>query len=152
MFNDGSSASGTDLRLSAWFDGTQFKNLVNRAYVEGSNSYSGKSILGINVIRIPEMYYIMAEALLESDPAKATEYYDAVVVSRDLDALTGVTNVTADILYNERCKEFFGEGYRWFDMKRLGKDIQVSTSVLLPGNSLNTYVIPMPLSEEENRQ
>ena len=89
---------------------------------------------------------------MESDPAAATEYYDAVVVTRDLDALTGVATVTADILYNERCKEFFGEGYRWFDMKRLGKDIQVSTSVLLPGNSLNTYVIPMPLSEEENRQ
>ena len=152
MFNDGSSTSGSDLRLSAWFDGTQFKNLVNRAYVEGSNSYDGKSILGINMIRIAEMYYIMAEALMESDPAAATEYYDAVVVTRDLDALTGVATVTADILYNERCKEFFGEGYRWFDMKRLGKDIQVSTSVLLPGNSLNTYVIPMPLSEEENRQ
>ena len=151
IFNDGSSASGTDLRLSAWFDGTQFKNLVNRSYVEGSNSYSGKSILGVNIFRISEMYYIMAEALMESDPATATEYYDAVVTTRDLDALTGVSTVTADVLYNERCKEFFGEGFRWFDMKRLGKDIQVSTSVLLPGNNLSTYVMPLPLAEEENR-
>lgn len=151
LFNDGSSSSGTDLRLSAWFDGTQFKNLVNRTYVEGSDSYSGKSILGVNIFRISEMYYIMAEALLESDPAKATEYYDAVATTRDLDPLTGVSTVTADVLYNERCKEFFGEGFRWFDMKRLGKDIQVSTSVLLPGNSLNTYVIPLPLAEEESR-
>ena len=151
IFTDGSASSGTDLRLSAWFDGTQFKNLVNRAYVEGSDSYSGKSILGVNIFRISEMYYIMAEALMESDPAKATEYYDAVVTTRDLDPLTGTSTVTADNLYNERCKEFFGEGFRWFDMKRLGKDIQVSTSVLLPGNSLNTYVIPLPLAEEENR-
>ena len=151
IFNDGSSASGTDLRLSAWFDGTQFKNLVNRAYVEGSNSYSGKSILGVNIFRISEMYYIMAEALMESDPEKATEYYDAVVTTRDLDPLTGTSTVTADNLYNERCKEFFGEGFRWFDMKRLGKDIQVNTSTLLPGNSLSTYVIPLPLAEEENR-
>ena len=150
-FNDGSSTSGTDLRLSAWFDGTQFKNLVNRSYVEGSNSYSGKSILGVNIFRISEMYYIMAEALMESDPAAATEYYDAVVTTRDLDALTGVSTVTADVLYNERCKEFFGEGFRWFDMKRLGKDIQVTTSVLLPGNNLSTYVMPLPLAEEENR-
>lgn len=151
LFNDGSSSSGTDLRLSAWFDGTQFKNLVNRTYVEGSDSYSGKSILGVNIFRISEMYYIMAEALMESDPAKATEYYDAVATTRDLDPLTGASTVTADVLYNERCKEFFGEGFRWFDMKRLGKDIQVSTSVLLPGNSLNTYVIPLPLAEEESR-
>jgi hypothetical protein len=151
MFNDGSSSSGSDLRLSAWFDGTQFKNLVNRAYVEGSNSYTGKSILGVNIFRISEMYYIMAEALMASDPVKATEYYDAVVVTRDLDALTGVSAVTADVLFNERCKEFFGEGFRWFDMKRLGKDIQVNTSTLLPGDNLNTYVIPLPLAEEENR-
>jgi hypothetical protein len=151
IFNDGSSASGTDLRLSAWFDGTQFKNLVNRAYVEGSNSYSGKSILGVNIFRISEMYYIMAEALMESDPVKATEYYDAVVTTRDLDPLSGSSAVTADVLYNERCKEFFGEGFRWFDMKRLGKDIQVNTSTLLPGNSLSTYVLPLPLAEEENR-
>ena len=151
IFNDGSSASGTDLRLSAWFDGTQFKNLVNRAYVEGTDSYSGKSILGVNIFRISEMYYIMAEALMESDPVKATEYYDAVVTTRDLDPLTGTSTVTADNLYNERCKEFFGEGFRWFDMKRLGKDIQVNTSTLLPGNSLSTYVLPLPLAEEENR-
>ena len=97
------------------------------------------------------MYYIMAEALMESDPVKATEYYDAVVTTRDLDPLSGSSTVTADVLYNERCKEFFGEGFRWFDMKRLGKDIQVNTSTLLPGNSLSTYVLPLPLAEEENR-
>ena len=151
IFNDGASSSGTDLRLSAWFDGTSFKNLVNRSFIEGSNSYSGKSVLGINIIRIPEMYYIMAESLMESDPAKAAEYYDAVVTTRDLDPISGVSVLTQEVLFNERCKEFFGEGFRWFDMKRLGKDVQVSNSVNLPGNSVNTYMIPLPLAEEENR-
>lgn len=151
IYNDGSSASGTDYRVSAWFEGTQLKNLVNRVYIEGTDSYAGNSILGINMIRIPEMYYIMAESLIKTNPAKATEYYDAVVVTRGLDPLTGTTTVDADILFNERCKEFVGEGFRWYDMKRLGKDIQASTSVLLPGNSLNTYCLPLPLAEEENR-
>lgn len=49
------------------------------------------------MIRIPEMYYIMAEALLESDPDTATDYFDDVIKTRGLDALgdQGRT-VTAD--------------------------------------------------------
>ncbi len=98
------------------------------------------------------MYYIMAEALLESDPDTATDYFDAVIKTRGLDALgeQGHT-VTADDLYIERRKEFYGEGLHWTDMKRLGKDIKVSASVTRPGSDVNTYKIPYPKSEDENR-
>lgn len=150
-YNDGSSSSGSDLRLAAWFTGTQPTKLVNNSYISGTNAYTGRSILGINLIRIPEMYYIVAESLLDTDMQGAIDYYNAVVTTRDLDALTLANPLTEDILFNERTKEFYGEGFRWFDMKRLGKDIQVSTSLLLPGNRISTYTIPLPTAEEENR-
>ncbi len=150
-YNDGSSSTGSDLRVAAWFSGTQPTKLVNNTYIAGINSYTGKSILGVNIIRIPEMYYIMAESLMNTDMQGAIDYYNAVVTTRDLDALTLTNPLTEDILFRERSKEFFGEGFRWFDMKRLGKDIQVSTSVLLPGDRISTYTIPLPISEEENR-
>ena len=51
---------------------------------ESNPTYSGKSIPGPSLIRIPEMYYIVAEANLTKDPDKATEYLDYVVKSRDL--------------------------------------------------------------------
>ena len=151
LYDDGSASTGSDARLSAWFNGETYCNLVNRAYIDGT-SYSGSSILGVSLIRIPEMYYIMAESLLESDPSGATGYFDAVITSRGLDSFTeaGLT-VTADNLYTERRKEFYGEGLHWFDMKRLGKDIQATSSILLDGSDVNTYMLPLPTSEEENR-
>ena len=151
LYDDGSASTGSDARLSAWFNGETYCNLVNRAYIDGWN-YSGNSILGVSLIRIPEMYYIMAESLLESDPAEATKYFDAVITTRGLDSFTeaGLT-VTADNLYTERRKEFYGEGLHWFDMKRLGKDIQATSSILLDGSDVNTYMLPLPTSEEENR-
>ena len=151
LYDDGSASTGSDARLSAWFNGETYCNLVNRAYIDGDD-YSGNSILGVSLIRIPEMYYIMAESLLESDPTEATKYFDAVITTRGLDSFTeaGYT-VTADDLYTERRKEFYGEGLHWFDMKRLGKDIQATSSILLDGSDVNTYMLPLPTSEEENR-
>lgn len=100
LYLDGSSSSQTDYRLAAWFDegSNTLRRLVSPTYYTSDEpSYSGKSILGINMIRIPEMYYIMAEALLESDPDTATDYFDDVIKTRGLDALgdQGRT-VTAD--------------------------------------------------------
>lgn len=153
LYLDGSSSAQTDYRLGAWFDDglSTLRRLVNPVYYTGDTpSYAGKSILGINMIRLPEMYYIMAEALLESDPEAATKYYDDVVTTRGLDALgeQGIT-VTADHLYIERRKEFYGEGQQWFNMKRLGKDIVATPSITLSGSSVDTYRIPYPISEEE---
>lgn len=151
LYSDGSSSTGSDSRLSAWFNGETYCNLVNRSFIDGS-TYSGNSILGVSLIRIPEMYYIMAESLIETNPSEATRYFDAVITTRGLDSFSeaGYT-VTAENLYNERRKEFYGEGLHWFDMKRLGKDIQATSSILLDGSDVNTYMIPVPVSEEENR-
>lgn len=152
LYQDNSASTGTDYRFSAWFDGTHLRSLVNNSYIEGTESYTGKSILGINILRISEMYYIMAEAVMNSDPDAATVWYDKAVTSRGLDALSASGNtVSADILFRERRKEFYGEGLHWFDMKRLGKDIQADPSTLLSGKDVNTYKIPVPTAEEEHR-
>lgn len=149
------STSVTDFRLGAWFDNNEqlLRKMANITYYGSSENYSGKSILGVSVIRIPEMYYIMAEALMESDPDAATGYFDDVVSTRGLDKLSedGV-KVNADMIYNERRKEFYGEGLHWMNMKRLGKDIVVSVTTTLPGKEVSTYRIPYPLNEDENRQ
>lgn len=153
LYESGSSTSTTDFRLTAWFDDGQqmLRKLVNPLYYTSDNStYTGKSILGNNILRIPEMYYIVAESLLESDPATATEYYNNVITTRGLDPLEG-SYVTADLLFSERRKEFYGEGFLWHDMKRLGMDIQVSSGTTLSGSDVSTYKIPYPIGEDEAR-
>ena len=44
-------------------------------------------VLGINMIRLPEMYYIAAECLLEKDYDEALRLFDEVLEHRGLDPL-----------------------------------------------------------------
>ena len=116
-------------------------------------------ILGINLIRLPEMYYIMAEALLEAtDTIGATKYFDCVLESRGLTALSA--RVPADTITQERInlehfKEYIGEGYTFYNLKRQHLPIDAWDAKT---NSLRTeapdtaiYRIPIPDSEYANR-
>ncbi len=49
-----------------------------------ASEYTGGAYLGFSMIRIPEMYYIMAEALLEGDRVRARDYLDIVVSARGM--------------------------------------------------------------------
>ena len=119
-------------------------------------------ILGINLIRIPEMYYIVAEAMLEQDSAMALEYYNEVRVHRGLEPLTGTTvdeltgeevdsPLTLGQINDERFKEYFGEGQLFFNMKRLNLDIKSYDGSTDYKASKDIYVVPIPDIEKENR-
>lgn len=148
-----------DRRFVAWFDRnnnwcTKHYNIM---YASGGSSgstatYNGNSIPGVSLIRIPEMYYIVAEANLTKDPAKATEYLDYVVTSRDQTAFaereTGVA--TEENLFNDRRKEFFADGGDFHNMKRLARDLTIPGMGTFAGNDDATYTMPVPASAEDN--
>lgn len=155
LYDDGSSTSRTDYRLTAWFnDGDQtLTKLVMNGYNNGtSTDYSGPSILAYNILRLPEMYYIMAEYYLDTDNAKAVKYYDAVVSTRGLDKLEDTqTSLTYDMLFKERRKEFYGEGFTWHEMKKLGMNVKCFAGIELDGTLTATYTFPLPDDETEGR-
>lgn len=129
------SGASTDYRLSAWFDPSipACRKMVNNIFITGSNTYNGKSILGYDVIRLPELYYIVAEANITKDPAKAKEYFDKVLKSRGRETLEeSGEQLTEDLLFEEREREFYGEGFTWFDMKKERKDIMTVSGKTLP--------------------
>lgn len=151
--------SGVDHRWSSFFlqpttpqQNLRFVKLVdpytleNRVYQRPEGSLDG-----INLIRMPEMYYILAESLLESDPATATAYFDQVLLSRGLDAL-GDRDVplplTLDRISAERYKELIGEGQTFFNMKRLNAAITNTQGVSIPASN-QIYVWPIPNDEKE---
>lgn len=60
--------------------------LYNTQIIEsGGTTYNDSNgYLGINMIRIPEMYLIMAEYLINTNKEEALKYYDALITARGL--------------------------------------------------------------------
>lgn len=103
----------------------------------------------VPLIRIPEMYYIAAECLKESNPGKAINYLNTVRASRNITAPLSVSLTTGQIddeIRKEYWKEFPCEGQMFFYYKR-------KNSTLIPGVSgaypANRYVLPLPPAEIE---
>ena len=130
--------------------------LLDYVRFNGGNSASTRGLLeGISLIRVPEMYYIAAEAALESgNIAEATNLINQVLNSRGLTNLENRDPVIVpdlDFLYNERHKELFCEGQRWFDMKKKNMDIISNATYSTIPASNEVYVLPIPEEEFEYR-
>lgn len=120
--------------------------LREQAYLRPANL-----IEGTNLIRLPEMYYILAEALMESNSNVATANFDAVLNSRGLSGLaerSPALPLTLERITNERYKEFIGEGQTFFNMKRLNLPIKNTNGITIP-ESNDVYVWPIPFDEKE---
>jgi len=109
-------------------------------------------IVGINMIRLPEMYYIAAESILDERPNEARDIFDQVLISRGLTPLAerqGQASIlTLERLTDERYKEFIGEGQTFFNYKRLNLDIKRTDGTTVPA-SKDIFIWPIPLDEKE---
>lgn len=101
------------------------------------------------LLRMSEMYYIAAECA--PDPGQAIEYINSVRRNRGLSDLLSTVNLNDEIRKEYR-KEFWGEGQTFFYYKR-------NAIATIPGSANNVdvqmnalkYVVPLPLSETQNR-
>lgn len=146
---------GQDLRLNAYFQEDPgysvptFIKLTDQYELNGLTRPSD-IIPGINLIRLPEMYYIVSECLLESDPTSAEEYFNIVLEHRGLIKLSErpqPLKLTQSIINEERYKELWGEGQNFYNFKRQ------DANILLPdGSSVKpVYFIPIPDIEFDYR-
>ena len=150
LYEEGTS-TGSDYRMTSWFDesaNTLIKT-VNLTVANGG-TYSGKSIVGINILRIPEMYYILSEYNLTTNPALAAEYFNTVTKSRGLDGIQS-GRLTLEDIYTERRKEFYGEGFTWHEQKKEGRDRTTAGGNMLSGSVPGNYTLPIPYEEYEAR-
>ena len=97
----------------------------------------------IPILRLSEAYLIAAEAL---GPGAGDPFLDAVRVARGL--LPGVSE-TVDNVLRERRIEFMLEGHRWFDLKRLGRDIPKPASAGVPTLPYTDFKILPRIPERE---
>lgn len=113
-----------------------------------------KATSGVCLFRLPEMYYIAAEALYRKDKTKALEYFNKVRKSRGLNTPMDDNRVNTwekfsrELLY-ERRKEFWGEGQTFLDYKRTNSSFQDITSKKEIQASTAIFVLPWPRNEIE---
>lgn len=139
-----------DLTLPA----TKEQWLVNKYTGDGTNRFNNTK-----VFRTAEMYLIRAEAYAQSN--------NLPNASADLNTLraariNGYTNITLTSLaqsdteiLNERMKELFAEGHRYFDLRRKGlpvvrddRDLAVNPTIPKTLNpSDRSYTLPIPQTE-----
>lgn len=78
------------------------------------------------IMRLAEMYLIVAEAERTSNPTEATEYFNvirerAAKPGREAEMRIAPASLTLDLILDERARELAGEQLRWFDLKRTNK-------------------------------
>ena len=153
-------ASGLDFRTMAYFsesgvgDDVKYRLCKFTDIYELNNTASNRPadlIVGVNLIRIPEMYYIASEALLESDYDTALALYNKVRQHRGLDPLEADRTLTVELINDERYKEMIGEGQTYFNMKRQNLAIESHDGEVVYKPADGIYSIPVPDIEFENR-
>lgn len=149
-----------DYRLGAFFETqmsgfVRFIKVLDRYKVDGNEANRPSDMIqGINMIRLPEMYYITAECYInKNNLSLAADMLDAVRISRGVTAVKR-DNITAEILQNtineERYKELVGEGQTFFNLKRQNLPITTIEGVTVTP-SKNVFVVPVPDIEYEYR-
>lgn len=158
LFADDMSTNRTgDIRYNATFHSSDPNRLIKLPNgIEGyqiitTENYANTPIV---VSRIAEMYLISAEAQKKENGAavlveflkKRYETYPSVA---DIQAMSD--SDYQSLILNERRREFFGEGYHWYDVKRTGRTDLLKT--LNGRNHLLYYPIPqneIDLAGKEN--
>ena len=107
----------------------------------------------IPVFRLPEMYLILAEAYAKTDVLDKAAEKLLVVAKRntDIDEVTDLPTTKVDLLKfisDERQRELFQEGHRWFDLRRNGQQLQRTTgSSPVTNYDVFKFCYPIPVNE-----
>ena len=151
------TSTNNDYRYQSYFTRTKWEHSVvlltkfyDKYYDEEQIVPSGR-IPGPNLVRLPELYYILAESVYDRDPAAALEYLNTVVTARGLHPIEAADIATPasfrEELLNEIMKEFWGEGQIFATYKRFNLPMEGVNGKEHPATD-DTYLLPLPESEE----
>ena len=112
------------------------------------------------VLRYTDVLMLKAECILQGASGSQGDVDDIVNAVRDRAGLGPVSNVTLDMLLEERRKEFAGENLRWDDLVRTGKVIDVMNAWIAEEDSsgkinqvINEFIIyPIPQDQMDVKE
>ena len=150
------TADSKDLRYTSFFQDKGYEGHLFVRFLNPTEAASNKPTLYFNgtcLIRLPEMYYILAEATYLKNRDKALGYLNAVRGSRGLAdievSLVDTQDKFLKEMTRERMREFYGEGqmFSFYKCNNLGfRDFQDKVDVV---PSKDIFVLPWPKSEQE---
>jgi len=164
------SEDATDVRWGIMDDdtyaverGAQYKGSCYKYC--GSTDFAGDgketfTAVNVKIFRLSEIYLIAAEASLHSSsPNKeaAAEYLNAIRKRSPALAAATAATITDDMILDERSKELFAEGHRFFDLIRKNKTVKYDDETFgtphpkRPGSEVDRtfelILLPIPQSE-----
>lgn len=151
IYEDNTPAGLTDFRKQNWFTnlGNTDRSAMPKKMFQNINDLANRNRMPL--IRLSEMYYIAAEAYLQSNPSLSIDYLNTVRRSKgivdDISASADPNTVAAEITKEYR-KDFVQEGQLFFYYKRKG----LTTVYGIPPTTIvgdQIYMLPYPDSETE---
>ena len=134
-------AINDDVRLANW---VQASNSYMLKYAKEIEKFYPKQVL----IKLSEMYLIVAEAQMRQGNANALETLNVMRRSRITNVnLSDKGAITEDELIEEMRREFLGEGQMFFQYKRLNVPIRNILKEVPASNTV--FVLPIPEGEIE---
>ena len=122
----------------------------------GDKSTANNTAVNIKLIRLSEVYLIAAEAALSTNTTKAANYLNAIRQRNPSAVLATPVTVTLDMILDEKSKELYGEGQRFFDLIRTNKSITyndefgnltINTRPKTIDRTFNKTLLPIPQTE-----
>ncbi len=158
IYTDGHSyGSNEDYRYNYWFE---YSNTTpafwycckyNRTYSSTDKVDQTPWRTIVPMIRLSELYYIAAEASLQTNPAESYRLLNIVRKSRNISDLPTNIETNASELHNqilyEYQKDFWGEGKLFYFYKRLFLDIKTREENIAASREI--YELPIPQDEIE---
>jgi len=117
-----------------------------RKYYAGTSSTIWDSPMNVPVLRLAEMYLILAEANLAT--GKTGEGLTALNVVRKRAGLPNATTLTQAVVLKERRYELAFEMDRWYDLKRT-KTLTNNSNLLAKGIKPFNDLLPIPQAERD---
>lgn len=150
------NASG-DVRFDAYYRYPSARGDNELAVFQrfASSTTDATAFKGFTLIRLPEMYYILAEALYDSDKAGALDALNKVRHSRGLVDLKPEASQLANRevfeaeLMREYMREFPGEGQIFFSLKHFNRAFTAFDNRTQISPSNEVFVLPRPQNELE---
>ncbi len=114
---------------------TRFGSCLKYTGVDLKGDKGTASAVNVKVMRLSEVYLMAAEAAINlpaPDKTKASTYLNAIRKRSPALAASTSTTVTMAMIEEERSKELFAEGHRYFDMIRWNKSIELNDDFIYP--------------------
>ena len=150
------TADSKDLRYTSFFQDKGYEGHIFIRFLNPTEAASNNPTWYLNgtcLVRLPEMYYILAEANYSKDKEKALDYLNAVRGSRGLAdievSLVDTREKFMKEMMRERMREFYGEGqmFSFYKCHNLAfRDFQDKVDIV---PSKDIFVLPWPKSEQE---